>query len=100
MVWTEENQYNAMAPQSPDMNIIEYLWDDVFQAVKRRKIPKSLEKLHIAIMDEWQRIPISRIHKFPLDSNTVTRTQIDERTRNKKVLTFTLVRVKGREWLE
>jgi hypothetical protein len=47
-------------PQSPDLNIIEGLWDFLKVQVRERK-PKTLNELWEIAQDEWTKIPIKNI---------------------------------------
>ena len=52
-------------PQSPDLNPIETIWNDLSLAVrKRRDYPKSLNDLRIAIQEEWRQISSARIKRL------------------------------------
>ncbi|MBN3292666.1 TCB1 transposase, partial [Polypterus senegalus] len=46
--------------QSPDLNIIENLWNDLKQAVHARQ-PSNLTELERLCIEEWSKIPPSRI---------------------------------------
>ena len=58
-------------PQSPDLNPIETVWNNLSLAVrKRRDYPKSLNDLRIAIKEEWRQIPgvgIKRLYETMQD---------------------------------
>ena len=65
--WFGQKKVNVMQwpPQSPDLNPIESIWNDLSLAVRRRKdYPKSLNELRIAIHEEWRKIPCARITKL------------------------------------
>ena len=47
------------APQSPDLNIIEYLWCVLERQVRNRYPPPSCHKdLEQVLMEEWLNIPL------------------------------------------
>ncbi|CAJ0951707.1 unnamed protein product [Ranitomeya imitator] len=46
--------------QSPDLNIIEHLWDHLKRAVHARR-PSNLTELELFCKEEWSKIPSSRI---------------------------------------
>ena len=56
------NKYNLLEwpSQSPDLNIIENLWDDLKRAVHARQ-PSNLTELEMFCKEEWSKIPSSRI---------------------------------------
>lgn len=58
----QRNKYNVLEwpSQSPDLNIIENLWDDLKRAVHARK-PSNLTELEMFCKEEWSKIPSSRI---------------------------------------
>ena len=55
------NKYNLLEwpSQSPDLNIIENLWDDLKRAVHARQ-PSNLTELEMFCKEEWSKIPSSR----------------------------------------
>lgn len=57
----QRNKYNVLEwpSQSPDLNIIENLWDDLKRAVHARQ-PSNLTELEMFWKEEWSKIPSSR----------------------------------------
>jgi transposase len=55
--------------QSPDLNPIEHLWDEMKRAVPSMNVPLSnLQQLHDAIASAWINIPLDRFRllvEFP-----------------------------------
>lgn len=45
--------------QSPDLNPIEHLWNDVDKVIKSRK-PSNLDRLYDVIEESWKNIPVDR----------------------------------------
>ena len=46
-------------PQSPDLNIIETVWEILLSSVrKREKQPDSLVQIKEALIDEWERFSL------------------------------------------
>ncbi|CAK1599699.1 unnamed protein product [Parnassius mnemosyne] len=44
--------------RSPDLNSIEYLWDDLKRRVRARDpAPTTLQELQDAVLEEWEQIP-------------------------------------------
>ena len=62
---TVKNKYNVLEwpSQSPDLNIIENLWDDLKRVVHARQ-PSNLTELEMFCKEEWSKIPSSRIQTF------------------------------------
>ena len=58
----QRNKYNVLEwpSQSPDLNIIENLWDDLKRTVHARQ-PSNLSELEMFCKEEWSKIPSSRI---------------------------------------
>ena len=56
--FTQWNKYNLLEwlSQSPDLNIIENLWDDLKRAVHARH-PSNLTELEMYCKEEWSKIP-------------------------------------------
>jgi len=53
------------APSSPDMNIIEHVWDQVDTLVRTRDpLPRNKEELWVALEDEWANFPQSALDKL------------------------------------
>lgn len=56
-------KYLEIPPQSPDINIIEHVWDYLDNKIRNRPI-SSKETLKIALREEWALIPSSYIFKL------------------------------------
>jgi hypothetical protein len=70
--WFEENRLKVLPwpPSSPDLNIIEHVWDAIDCAIRRRKhCPLNLDKLWEVIQEEWKNLDIKFIrhlyHSLP-----------------------------------
>ena len=51
--------------QSPDMNPIEHIWYLLKKQINKRKtIPRNVEELKQAILEEWEKIDIQTINKL------------------------------------
>lgn len=61
--WFADNNIRVMdwPSQSPDLNPIENLWEEVDRKLKRQNFKKP-EQLFDAIKEEWNRIPMSLLH--------------------------------------
>lgn len=61
--YMQRNKYNVLEwpSQSPDLNIIENLWDELKQAVHARR-PSNLKELEMFCKEEWAKMPSSKIH--------------------------------------
>ena len=55
-------QCSRMASQSPDLNIIENVWNDLKRAVARH--PSNLTQLETFCKEEWSAIPAARNQGF------------------------------------
>lgn len=57
----ERNKVNVMPwpSQSPDLNPIEHLWNDVDKVIKTKKL-SNLNQLYDRIAEAWNNIPIDR----------------------------------------
>jgi len=45
-------------PKSPDLNVIEHIWDELDRRVRRRPVaPLTLRELEHALVEEWRNIP-------------------------------------------
>lgn len=65
--WLEENELVTMdwPPNSPDMNIIEHVWDELDRRVRRRgHLPTSKDNLWEILEEEWDCLPVSYIQKL------------------------------------
>jgi hypothetical protein len=54
--WFQENSIDVLpwAPSSPDMNIIEHVWDRLDHMVRARyPLPTNEEQLWVALQEEW-----------------------------------------------
>lgn len=51
-------------PQSPDLNVIEYLWDHMKRQLWKRNNITSKSTLKAALLEEWSRIPIETLQKL------------------------------------
>ena len=50
-------------PYSPDLSPIEYLWGEMDRRVRgRRNAPATLDQLRVALLEEWDNIPMRRIN--------------------------------------
>ena len=59
MGWLEDQGFNVLGwcPNSPDMNIIENLWDHLDRMVcSRDPLPQNLDELWEALKEEWENI--------------------------------------------
>lgn len=54
--WMQDNGLDVLpwAPQSPDMNPIEHIWNEVDRRVRKRSpLPRSAEEMWEALQEEW-----------------------------------------------
>jgi|tagenome__1003787_1003787.scaffolds.fasta_scaffold20698186_1 transposase len=52
-------------PQSPDINPIEHLWDELERRVRGRNVlPKNEDELFDFLLEEWERIPMSKLENL------------------------------------
>lgn len=61
--WKQENEVDSLPwpAQSPDLNPIEHLWDELERQVRARKLlPKNRENLWEILQEEWSNIDISK----------------------------------------
>ncbi|MGH0128648.1 UNVERIFIED_CONTAM: hypothetical protein FKN15_035726 [Acipenser sinensis] len=49
-------------PQSPDLNIIESVWD-YMKREKQLRLPKSTEELWLVLQDVWANLPAEFLQK-------------------------------------
>ena len=50
-------------PYSPDLALIEHLWDELDRRVRRRRnTPNTLVQLRTALLEEWENISIRKIN--------------------------------------
>lgn len=63
-----ENIHQLPFPfKSPDLNIIEHLWDELDRRVRLRlNAPRNLRELEQALVEEWQNIPQRFIRNYVL----------------------------------
>lgn len=61
--WFEDNNVRIMGwpSQSPDLNPIEHLWQDVKRSLKGERF-KRKEELFEKVKEKWTRTPIEKIH--------------------------------------
>ena len=65
--WKHDNSITCLPwpSQSPDLNPIEHLWDELEYRVHRRSIlPKNENELYNFLLEEWQKIPTSTLEKL------------------------------------
>jgi len=61
--WEEENEVNSLPwpAQSPDLNPIEHLWDELERHVRAHKpLPKNRENLWEILQEEWSNIEVNK----------------------------------------
>ena len=50
---------------SPDMNIIEHVWNELDRRIRRRKrLPRNQEELWVALQEEWYGLDLAFIRKL------------------------------------
>ena len=55
----------AWPPYSPDLTLIEHMWDELDRRVrKRRNPPATLAQLRNALIDEWNNIPMRTVNAY------------------------------------
>lgn len=61
--WMKEFKVNELdwPAQSPDLNPIENLWDELEQRLRARPSPKSASDLTNALLEEWSKIPLDTL---------------------------------------
>lgn len=65
--WFETQKLKVMdwPAQSPDLNPIENLWNELERRYKARQIrPKNCDELFAVLEEEWKRIPLERVQKL------------------------------------
>lgn len=65
--WFKENDVDLLSwpPNSPDLNIIENLWNHLDRRIRaRRPLPCTEEELWVALQEEWYAIDVSFIDKL------------------------------------
>jgi len=65
--WQRENGIPCLpwTAQSPDLNPIEHLWDELERRLRARKVPpKNEDELYEFLLEEWKKIPISVLEKL------------------------------------
>ncbi|KAJ8870534.1 hypothetical protein PR048_029557 [Dryococelus australis] len=69
MQWYADNNVRRLdwPAQSPDLNPIEHLWDELDRRMKARQArPKSIAQLMEWLQEEWRRIPVDVLGCLPL----------------------------------
>lgn len=60
-IWMRERNIITLSDwpsQSPDLNPIEHLWDELERRLKKREIhPKNSRELELVLQEEWSKIP-------------------------------------------
>ena len=52
-------------PKSPDLNIIENIWDELIRRVRRTgAIPTTLNQLRAKILYEWNNLPQNYVQRY------------------------------------
>lgn len=62
--WLKDNGILVLSwpPQSPDMNIIEQVWNMLDRKVRSRPVkPRNLDQLWAALQEEWERLDVGEI---------------------------------------
>jgi len=66
--WIEEKNINILSDwpsQSPDLNPIEHLWDELERGLKKRtQHPKNESELEAAVKEEWTKIPYEKLNNL------------------------------------
>ncbi len=59
----KNNPVLAWPAYSPDMSIIEHVWDALYQRIQQRvPVPANIQQLRTAIEEEWSNIPQATIN--------------------------------------
>ncbi|KAJ4429941.1 hypothetical protein ANN_22145 [Periplaneta americana] len=67
MQWYADNNVHRLdwPAQSPDLNPIEHLWDELDRRLRSREMrPTSIVQLSAMLQEEWRRIPVDILHKL------------------------------------
>ena len=62
--WFDRNAIQLLdwAPSSPDVSIIEHVWEEIDRAIRRReRRPTTLDQLWQAIQEEWAKLDVNYI---------------------------------------
>lgn len=65
--WLQAHKIDKLdwPPSSPDMNLIEHVWDYLDRMVRSRNpLPRNREELWLALLEEWKKIDINYIQKL------------------------------------
>jgi len=65
--WQSKNKIPLLPwpAQSPDLNPIEHLWDELDRRISERKQkPKNEDELFDFLLEEWNKIPIEVLEKL------------------------------------
>ena len=69
MAFLQQNNVNVMhwPPYSPDLSLIEHLWDVLDRRVRNRlQPPTTLQTLRLVLKQEWNAIPQAEINRLIL----------------------------------
>jgi hypothetical protein len=67
MDYLEQNNINVLPwpSKSPDLNLIEHLWDELAKRVRQRQPPpQTLDQLRQMLQQEWRTIPRNNVRKL------------------------------------
>lgn len=65
--WFEAKKFKVLPwpPSSPDMNIIEHVWDQLDHLVRARNpLPRNKDEMWAALQEEWYNFPKERLDKL------------------------------------
>jgi len=65
--WFKKSKFNVLnwAPSSPDMNIIEHVWDYLDRMVRTRSpLPANCDEMWVALQEEWAGIEDDYLEKL------------------------------------